>query len=81
MNIPDKAVEAAAKAIYRSADGINADMLYGHEAEWFAKAAVKAAAPYIAAQALRDAADAVEFGYADPRILRVRADELEGGGD
>ena len=71
MNIPDKAVEAAAKELY--AEGRSTTDGFDMWPEWEdapeigrgafrdeARAALKAAAPFIAAQALRDLANSAE---------------------
>ena len=61
MNIPDKAVQAAAKADYETNPGmLEWEEMHPKDQEIFihsAEASLKAAAPFIAAQALRDLAD------------------------
>lgn len=91
MNIPDKAVDAASDPIYDYIENLGGTDL--EMARNIAHAALKAAAPYITAQALRDEADAAQEqwdeewddmpeGYApEPVItvaeLRLRAEELD----
>jgi len=59
MSVPDEAVEAAAKAFY----GTAWDDVMDHGPQWAMsqmRSALEAAAPFIAAQALKDAAEAFE---------------------
>lgn len=81
MNIPESAVEAAAKAIA---------FQHWRTAIDDARAALEAAAPMLMAQALRNAAnmldtapatdtrDALEAEVRQIKMLRARANELEG---
>ena len=55
MNIPDEAVRAATNAIFDASDGINASLIYRHEAETFARAALEAAAPIITEHLVKEA--------------------------
>lgn len=79
MNIPDKAVLEGAKAIYRDYGEPVDDRVLN-----YAKTILEAAAPFIAAQALRDYADVVSDGRisfrdSEARGLRDRAKWLEAG--
>ena len=88
MNIPDAAVEAAARAQFEWSGDESWDDYTDHDHDMRSKwrhetrVGLRAAAPYIAAAALRDAADE-DFTTATPlrRIgylrLRDRADRLE----
>lgn len=90
MNIPDKAVEAAARVFYASqTSGDNLDTSYNRKA-WLriAERALADAAPAIMAQALRDEADLIDAlpkSTGPERVraklragtLRLRADKLE----
>lgn len=87
MNIPEQAYEAAEKAVeqygtYRDMDDPDQVALSQEQADMIA-AAVKAAAPFIAAQALRDLADDLENAggkhFRTVYELRRRADRLEAG--
>jgi uncharacterized protein with gpF-like domain len=92
VTVNDKAVEAAANAmVIASPDLSGWDDLNQAEIDWYmrdAREALEAAAPYIQAQALRDAAEDL-YSYRG-RIttmegavtwIRDRADELEAGSD
>ncbi|SEE83187.1 hypothetical protein SAMN04489740_2710 [Arthrobacter alpinus] len=80
---PTEAIEAAARAIYRSVNRGHADTKGWDEVQpnWKrsyrrdATAAVGAAVPYVAAQALRDAADALEAGWAYGAELKSDGNE------
>ena len=76
ITIPDAAVEAAAHAYFHSYYERGSSSIQAH------RAAVEAAAPHIAAQALRDAADDPPLrlsGHSGISItrLRDRADRIE----
>lgn len=79
MTALEKAVAAAARTMYTvPLESLHTD---DQEAAWqTARDMVSAAAPIIAAEALREAADALEgIGYSYPRHwLRDRADATEG---
>jgi hypothetical protein len=75
MSIPDKAVEAAANAV-KDAQNVP---FSGTKQRTIARAALEAAAPLIAAQALRDAAEEVIIPGTSSVVaawLNTRADRL-----
>ena len=93
MNIPEEAIEAAAQAMFAEEQCDRLQKLHVEE-NWqgrlnggdrneyraFARAALEAAAPFIAAQALRDTADAWsdwDALSAPEDWLRTRAADLE----
>lgn len=73
MNIPEEAVEAAAREAYGH-PWDNAPEWAKQEARRIAREHLEAAAPFIAAQALRDAADTVS-----PESEEISADAYEAG--
>lgn len=79
MSVPDEAVEVAARAVYGPGfDGSH------HKSAWLAdfRLALEAAAPFIAAQTLREASDAypleTAYGGAEHAVLwlKERADRI-----
>ena len=76
--VTDAMVEAAAKELYEQ--WVSRD----NETRMFARIALEAAAPAIAAKALRDASDALVMGHKPDGVsawqwLRDRADRIERG--
>ena len=75
MNISDEVMEAANRAVYRGFKGLIRPLLV--------KVVLESAAPYMAAQTLREASDAypieTAYGGAEHAILwlKERADALE----
>lgn len=98
MNIPDKAVEAAARDLYETEPlalvNEATETMTAKPWAWLsedfrahkmqqARATLEAAAPFIAAQALRDASEAMQGAWLEPdktairKWVDARADELD----
>jgi len=84
MHIPDTAIEAAAKAVYEAFSSRaweNCEPLNRTDYYEDARLGLKAAAPHIAAEALRDAAEAMRIANPAAGVpamwLRLRAHQYE----
>ena len=93
MTISNDAIEAAARALWQNGSSANPcpwdEVSSGLQSRYrfFAAAALSAAAPIIRAEALREAADAIDenqYDDLDPFLadwLRSRADRIEEGSE